>query len=118
MIIGALWYSPVLFGNAWMKLINKKPDEIDKESANKAMSFAIIPAALSVLVLAVVLACANATTIADALVIATLVSAGFIGTSALNLVLFEGRSFLLSLLNTGYSFVSLNIAAVILIAWK
>jgi len=28
MAIGALWYSPVLFGNRWQALIGKSPDEI------------------------------------------------------------------------------------------
>ena len=28
MVIGALWYSPVLFGNTWLRLIGKKPEEI------------------------------------------------------------------------------------------
>jgi len=28
MAIGALWYSPVLFGNRWQALIGKSPDEM------------------------------------------------------------------------------------------
>jgi len=30
MILGALWYSPLLFGNAWMKCIGKTPDTLGK----------------------------------------------------------------------------------------
>ena len=28
MVIGALWYSPLLFGNAWLKAIGKTEDEL------------------------------------------------------------------------------------------
>lgn len=118
MVIGALWYSPVLFGNVWLKLIGKKPEDISKEDANKSMMLSIIPAALSIIFLALTLAFVNASTILDALIISTLMSLGFIGMSALNLVLFEGRSFKLMVLNVGYSFVAFNIAAVILALWK
>lgn len=30
MILGALWYSSLLFGNAWMKCIGKTPDTLGK----------------------------------------------------------------------------------------
>ena len=29
MILGALWYSPVLFGKVWLNLIGKKPEDIE-----------------------------------------------------------------------------------------
>lgn len=28
MVLGALWYSPILFGSAWMKSINKTPETL------------------------------------------------------------------------------------------
>lgn len=28
MLLGALWYSPLLFGNLWMKSVGKTPEEI------------------------------------------------------------------------------------------
>ncbi len=118
MVIGALWYSPLLFGNIWLRLIGKKAEDISKEDANKSMMLSIIPAALSIIFLALILAFVNASTILDALIIGTLMSVGFIGMGSLNLVLFEDRSFKLTLLNVGYSFVAFNIAAVILTLWK
>jgi len=30
MVIGALWYSPILFGNIWMNLMKIDPKNIDK----------------------------------------------------------------------------------------
>lgn len=118
MILGALWYSPVLFGNIWLNLIGLKAEDISKEDANKSMKFAIIPAALSILFLWLMLSFVNAQTLGDAVITGSLISAGFIGMSAFNLVLFESRSLGLSLINVGYSFVAFNVASVILTIWK
>lgn len=118
MILGALWYSPVLFGNKWLTLIGKKADEITKEDANKSMSLSIIPAALSIIFLALVLSFVNSQNWIDALITGSLMSAGFIGMSSFNLVLFEGRSVGLTLINVGYSFTAFNIASQILTYWK
>ncbi len=118
MVIGALWYSPVLFGNVWLKLIGKKAEEISKEDANKSMSFSIIPAVVSIGSLAFVLSLVNPGTLVDAIIVASVIAVGFIGMAAFNLVLFENRSVALTILNTGYSFVSLNVAAVVMTLWR
>lgn len=118
MVIGALWYSPLLFGNAWLKLVGKKQEDISKEEGNKAMLLSMIPAVFLALFMALILAFVNASSIIDAIIIGSIVSAGFILMSAIHLVLFEGRSFKLALLNAGYSFLSLNVAAIILTLWK
>jgi len=117
MVIGALWYSPVLFGNAWLRLTGKKAEDISKEDANKSMMLGIIPSILITVFLALLVEFVGASTVLDALVVGSLVSIGFIGMSALNLVFFENRSFKLAVLNVGYSFASLNVAAVILTLW-
>lgn len=114
---GALWYSRLLFGNQWMKLIGKKDDDISKAEAAKAMRFAFIPAIVNNVLLALMLGLVDASTVLDALIIGTIISIGFIFMSAVNLVLFEGRSFKLAALNTGFAFVSLNLAAIILTLW-
>jgi len=118
MILGALWYSPVLFGNQWLKLIGKKAEDISKDDASKSMMFSIIPAIVLIVLLSLVLAFTRASTVADALIIGTITSLGFMGMNAFNQYLFEQRSLKLIILNTGYPFVALNIAAVILTLWK
>ena len=118
MVIGALWYSPVLFGNTWLRLTGKKQDDISKADSNKAMLLGLIPATVLIILLAFMIAFINTSTLIDGLIIGSITSAGFIGMSAFNLVLYEDRSFKLTLINTGYSFVSLNVAAVILTLWK
>ena len=118
MVLGGLWYSSILFGNVWLKLIGKKAEEISKEEGNKAMGFAVIPAIVTAFGLALITGLTGAATIVDALIIGSLISLVFVGMSSLNLVLFEQRSIKLTLLNVGYPFVSMNIAAIILTFWK
>ena len=118
MAIGALWYSPVLFGNYWLKFIGKKKEEIEKENGNRSMMSGMIPALVSTIMLAITLGMVNAATLIDALMIGSIASIGFIGMSAWNLVLFEGKSFMLAVVNVGYSFASMNVAAIILTFWK
>jgi Na+/glutamate symporter len=33
MVLGALWYSPILFGKKWMTFIGKSEEEIKEQSA-------------------------------------------------------------------------------------
>lgn len=118
MVLGALWYSPVLFGNTWLKLVGKKSEDIGKSEGNAAMALSIIPAIVTVCSLALVLGFTGASSLADALIIGSIASVGWIGMSSLNLVFFEDRSLKLTALNTGYFVVALNVAAVILTLWK
>ncbi len=118
MVIGALWYSPLLFGNLWLDLIGKKADDISKEDANMSMSLSVIPAVVTVFGLAILVEISSAATVFDALVAGTLASVFFSGMSSFNLVFFEDRSIKLTLLNAGYPFVAWNICAVILTLWQ
>ncbi len=34
MVIGALWYSPILFSTIWVKALGKKMEDIDPKGAN------------------------------------------------------------------------------------
>lgn len=38
MAIGALWYSPLLFGNRWQALIGKRPDEMGSPVVSMAIA--------------------------------------------------------------------------------
>lgn len=118
MAIGGLWYSPVLFGNAWLKLTGRKAVDITKQEANKAMALAIIPGVLLVVLIWLLINFIGAVTLADALIAGSLISGGFIFVTMVNNALFEDTLFKLILIKTGNYFVALNINAVILMLWK
>lgn len=118
MVLGMLWYSPILFGKIWLKLVDLKSSDISKDESNKYMSLALIPAILFMFSLAIILKLLNCGTVFDGFIIASILSIGFIGTSSFNLVLFENRKVKLTLIHVGYAFVSLNIASIILVIWQ
>ena len=51
MIVGAIWYSPYVFGKQWMKLTGVTPQSM-KESGNKGMLAALVRSLLTAFVLA------------------------------------------------------------------
>ncbi|MDC7222595.1 MAG: DUF1761 domain-containing protein [Spirochaetales bacterium] len=118
MVIGALWYSPILFGNIWLKLVNKKAEDISKKEGNTAMTLALIPAVVSTVGLWFLVQISGALTAVDGLILGSAAALAFSGMSMLNLVFFENRSMKLTLLNGGYALVSYNVAAVILTLWR
>lgn len=121
MVVGALWYSPLLFGNIWLKLIQQNQQQardITAQEARAAMSLSVIPASVLMICLALVLSLAGASTVIDGLALGTLIAIGIIGMSFTNLILFEERPVSLVIINVGYPFVVFNLAACILVLWQ
>ncbi|MCG8452896.1 MAG: DUF1761 domain-containing protein [Spirochaetales bacterium] len=118
MVLGSLWYSPLLFGKTWMKLMDIQAQDISRNEGNKAMAFAIIPALLNTLILSMILAFVGAQTIPDALGMSALLSLGLVGMSKMNLVIFENRKLGLVLIHLGYTFVGFLVSGIILVLWR
>ena len=70
MALGAVWYSPVLFSNAWLAAIGKTADEISAQ-ANQVQAFSIAIAAslISAYVLAILAALSGASSILDGIIL-------------------------------------------------
>lgn len=117
MIIGAIWYSPMVFGKTWMKLVGISQKEIDsgKKQMSKTYSMAFVGALITAYILAVILDLVGATTILEGLQIGFLIWLGFVATTTLSTVLFENKKTDLYLLNNGYNLVSTLVMSVILI---
>ena len=121
MIIGMVWYSPLLFGNTWLKLMNKTPKEVKqmRKGAGKAFAFSILIA----LVLSYVLAQSFlllqdiVLTFRDGIVVAFWLWLGFIATTQLNSVLYEQKPFKMYLINVGCLLVSVVVMALIQVMW-
>lgn len=117
--LGALWYSPLLFGKLWMSLmgLNGKDMEKDKKKGmgkTYAISFA------SMLVMSYVLAWfigLGAVTVSIGLMKSFLAWLGFMATLSLNSVLWEGRSAKLYLLNNSHSLAVMLLMGLILSLW-
>lgn len=120
MAIGALWYSPLLFGNLWMNLSGMSKADMDKAKQNGMTSryvIAFVALLVTNYILALFVQYAGATTFADGVSIGALVWLGFFAMSMLSTVLWENKSFLLYALQTMHYLIVLTLAAGILAVW-
>ena len=117
-IIGALWYSPVLFGSAWMKGIGKTKEQLAGGSAIGNYLTGLITAFLVCYGLARLMLWTGRTSIAEGIVLALLAGVCFVMATMLMNDTFEKRPCGLTAINVLYHWVGLIVAAVILGAWR
>ncbi|MEQ9448295.1 MAG: DUF1761 domain-containing protein [Rhodospirillaceae bacterium] len=97
-VIGGLWYSSKLFGQAWLKELGKtSPEELG--SPTKALINAVAMNIISAFALALVFRWQGAETMTDALMISLVVSVGLVLSNQLMRDRFHGASGQLSLIN-------------------
>ena len=119
--LGGLWYSPLLFGNKFIQLINWTPEkllQVQNESHVKELVIAFAMSLILVYILAHFVQYTKATNAIGGIQTAFWVWLGFVVTTQLPTVLFEGRSFGLFLINVGYQFVGCSLAGAILAVWR
>lgn len=124
MVLGSLWYSPVLFGNKWMKLMGMTKESMENNpSMKKEMGIAYSVTFIGSLIMAYVLAhliqqYAHADTAWTGAQTGFWIWLGFFATSALNGVFFEKRKWDLYFINVGYYLVLLILMGMLLAVWQ
>jgi hypothetical protein len=119
-LIGAVWYSPSLFGPAWMKSMGISMDEARRPRASamtRMYMLALINSFILVLVLSILIHVFNTANVWDAMQIGLLVWLGFVATDKMGSVLFEGKDAKYLIISSMYSFVGILAAAAILATW-
>jgi hypothetical protein len=120
-LLGGVWYSPLLFGNKFVQLVNWSPQKIQQmqsEGHAKELMIAFVMSLILVYILAHFVQYTKATNVAGGIQTAFWLWLGFIVTTHVPTVLFEGRSFGLFLINVAYQFVGCALAGVILSVWR
>jgi len=118
--IGSLWYSNILFGNAWMRYLGidkKKLNSAQKKSMTGSYILVFVGALVLNFVLAYIVKYMTASTFEQGMVAGLMVWIGFILTSMLGMTLWEGKSYKLYLINVFYYLVSLLITGGLLASW-
>ena len=121
MIIGFLWYSPALFGNAWMKAGNmnmKDMDKAKKKGMGKLYFLAFIGALLMAFVLAYFVRYLTVYTFFEGMEVGEYIWLGFIVPVLLGSILWEGKSVKYYLINVLYWLVNLAVMGGILAIWQ
>lgn len=115
-LIGGLWYSPAVFGKAWMKENGFTEEGMKGGNMVKIFGVAFILGLISAVNLAMFMGPENDP--AMGAMWGFLAGAGWVATFVGTHYLFERRSFKLFLINAGYSIVALTVMGIILAAWK
>lgn len=120
MIIGGFWYSPILFGKAWMKLSGISEEQM--KEGKKRMGKAYVVTFITLLIMAYVLShivyAFGAATISGGLQAGFWVWLGFIATTMLGPVLWMGKPVKLYILDTGHYLVAALLMGAILALWQ
>ncbi len=117
MILGAIWYSPGVYGNTWMALVGKRAEDM-RSGAGRGYAGSFIAALILAYVLASVISMAQAQSILQGARVGFWVWIGFVATTSAGDFLFAGRPVKLYLINTGYYLAALIVMGALLAVWR
>lgn len=122
MVVGFLWYSPLLFAKPWMKLMGYDPDDKTKmetmrKSAGPSYAISFVASLLSAFVLAKIVDITSVNTALYGMKVGFAVWLGFVTTVQLTAKLFGNQPTRLYLINTGYQLVCYLAMGAIVAVW-
>ena len=123
MVVGFLWYSPILFAKPWMREMGYDPDDKAKvqemqKSAGPAYFGSMIAGLITAFTLALFLDAIHAQDLHAGLAVSFHAWLGFVATVQLTGALFTKQSMKLFGINTGYQLVCFLVMGTILTLWR
>lgn len=115
-VIGFLWYSPLTFGNVWMREAGLSEEKVKQANMIKIFGLSFLLALVICFNLAAFLG--PDAGLAWGMMAGGLAGLGWVSASLGVLYLFEGRSLKLFLINAGYQVVTYVIAGGIIGIWQ
>jgi hypothetical protein len=120
-VLGAFWYSPVLFARQWMQAQGYTPEKLE-EMKKRGLTRAYVGSALCDLVMAYVVALfaayTNSTTLAQGLWLGFLAWLGFAAPIGLTANLFSEKPIAAWVIDAGYQLAYLLIMGALLSVWR
>ncbi|MEM0160050.1 MAG: DUF1761 domain-containing protein [Candidatus Micrarchaeaceae archaeon] len=113
MLVGALWYSPILFGKPWMKEVDKEMRDIKQGSVKKLVASFVTVLAAAV-VLDIFIKALDATTIGGGILVSFIAWLGFRETRHWLAMTFETSTMRHFLINSGHDLVEFIVMGAIL----
>jgi Protein of unknown function (DUF1761) len=122
MVLGFIWYSPLLFARPWMLAMGYDPDDKSKmqemqKSAGPSYMISFVASLVSAFVLAKIIHVTTVDTALYGMKIGFAVWLAFVTTVQLTAKLFGNQSTKLYLINTGYQLVCYLAMGAILAVW-
>ncbi len=115
MALGALWYSPILFGKAWMEALGKTEEELG--STTGPLIGSIVTCLVTAIALAFLISAAGANSVAGGLLIGAVVGFGAVFPAMLSDSLFCGWGSKLLWIQSGYRVSYILVMAGIISGW-
>jgi fatty acid desaturase len=116
-ILGALWYSPVIFGKAWTQAVGKSKEELQKGSSALKMIWAFVGSLVIAYGLARILSWTGSYSLTDAVVVSLLAAICFLVTVIGISDSMEVRPMKLYLINIFYNIIGFCIMGIIIGVW-
>lgn len=116
MLVGGLWYSPLLFVKPWQALTGVTPESM-RSGLGKAIALDIVMSLLMAVTLAEIIGIAHIADWANGALVGVWAWVGFVLATQLPLVTYENRSLRLIAINTGAILVSLLLMGALLGLW-
>ncbi len=116
-ILGALWYSPVIFGKAWMQAVGKSKEQLQKGSSALKMIWAFVGSLVIAYGLARILSWTGSYSLTDAVVVSLLAAICFLVTVIGISDSMEVRPMKLYLINIFYNIIGFCIMGIIIGVW-
>lgn len=119
MVVGFLWYSPLLFAKPWMKLSGLDEKSMNAAKKNMPMTYtaSFFMSLVMAYVTAILINSLLVSTLQEGLMLALLVWLGFVATTMVTGVLFQRVPWKLFFINSGYQLVSMLVVSAILTIW-
>ena len=118
MALGAIWYGP-LFAKTWTAALGKTMEEAQAAGGiATAYGVTFVGALVTCFVMALAISGSGAIGAIGGALSGALLALGFVATSSLGSVIFEGRPFTLYLINNGYHLIAYSIVGALLAVWR
>lgn len=115
-LLGGIWYSPAVFGKAWMRENGFTEEDLKKGNMVKIFGLAFLLGLVAAINLAMFMG--PDVDFSMGAFYGFLAGFGWVATFVGTHYLFERRSFKLFLINAGYSVVALTIMGIIIGVWR
>lgn|SRR5690348_6050134 len=117
--IGALWYSPLLFGKQWVELNGVSPDKVEamRKNAPKLYGISFVGYLVMAAMFAILLRMTHIERLVGGAKLGFLLWLGFVATVGLTASLYAGRNLKAFALDAGYQLVFLVVMGLLLVAW-
>lgn len=117
MVLGVLWYSPFLFGEAWHSLQGLDMAEM-QEGRGAVHGISFLSNFAKITCMALLVRWTGARTWRDGVKVSLVAWLGFVVTIHLGSTLYAGRSLEVLLINMGFHLIAFSAAGAILAGWQ